>query len=277
MRHSHPGRQAFIRLIQQSEGQIDLIRAALAVASEDRDDVNVEHSLEILDRIVKRIGQYVEPHLPLADRARQVVEYLHHIEGFAGNASTYNDPASSYLHFVLERHIGLPITLSLILLHVGQQLDLPFEPSGLPGHFMVRCTDLGEVLFLDLYNGHVLTSVQCRSFLETQLGYEVPNPERFPPPSHHQILARLLRNLKRIYFQQENFQLALAATERILLVDPNSTEDVRDRGLLRARLGDLHRGLWDLEQYAQLEPMATDIGTLQKYAQALADTFSRRC
>lgn len=276
MRARHPGRQLFLNLVQRPEEQIDLIQASLAVASEDRDDVNVRHSLEMLDHIVERIGHYIEPDMPLADQARRVVEYLHDVEGFGGDASNYDDPSSSYLHLVLERHTGLPITLSLILLHVGQQLGLPFEPSGLPGHFMVRCADSKDVMFLDLFNGRVLDSTQCRSFLETQLGYDVPNPERFPPPSRPQILARLLRNLKRIYFHNENIPLALAATERILLVDPNSTEDVRDRGLLRVRLGDIHRGLWDLERYARLEPMASDITAVRKYVQALADTLRHR-
>lgn len=276
MRHLHPGRQIFIELVRQPEEHIDLIRASLAVACEDRDDVNVEHSLRILDHIVDRISRAIAPGMSLDAQARQVVDYLHHVEGFVGDTNNYDDPSNSYLHMVLERHTGLPITLSLILLHIGQQLGLPFEPSGLPGHFMVRCATSSGVMFLDLFNGHVMTTAQCTAFLRTQLGYEIPNPERFTPPSRHQILTRLLRNLKRTYFQDENFRLALAATERILLVDPNSIEDVRDRGLLHARLGNPHLGLWYLEQYAAFEPMANDLTTVRKYAQALADTLSRR-
>ena len=141
---------------------------------------------------------------------------------------------------------------------------------------MVRCASDDDVLFLDLFNGRVLSSIQCRVFLQSQLGYDVPQPERFPPPTTHQVLARLLRNLKRTYSETEEYGLALAATERILLVDPSSTEDVRDRGLLRSRLGDLHQGLWDLEQYAHLEPMAKDLSTVRKYAQTLGDTLGRR-
>ena len=276
MRHAHPARRLFTTLVRQPYEQIDLIRTALAVASEDCNDVNIKHTLRVLEHIAERSRANINPDQPFATQARQLVEYFHHVEGFAGNSASYDDPSNSYLHHVVLRRKGLPITLSLILLHIGQRLHLPVEPSALPGHFMVRCASEDGILFLDPFNGRVLTSPLCREFLRAQLGYDVPEPERFPPPSRMEVVARLLRNLKRTYFDREHYDLALAATERILIIDPGSAEDVRDRGLLHVRLGNVHRGLWDLEQYAQLEPMAGDIATVRKYAQTLGDTLGRR-
>src|SRR5262249_43545784 len=148
---------------------------------------------------------------------------------FRGDAAVYDDPTTSYLPHVLEQRIGLPITLALVLLHVGWQLGLPFEPAALPAHFMVRLPDPGGALFLDLFYGRVLDNAQCRAFLEKESGYEVPDPDRFPPPSRRQVLARLLRNLKRCHFRREDFRRALLATERIMLLEPTSTDDLRDR------------------------------------------------
>jgi regulator of sirC expression with transglutaminase-like and TPR domain len=276
MPSSRQGRHAFIAAVRRLDEEIDLVGAALAIASEDREGVDVERSLRLLEALVERTRRHLASDAPLARRASAVVEYLHGTEGFAGDARTYDDPQNSYLDLVLERHVGLPITLSLVLWHVGTALGLPFEPAALPGHFMVRCADQADTLFLDLFNGQVYSSAGCRAFLQAQLGYDIHDPERFPPPARAEIVARLLRNLKRSYLQREDMWRALAATERILIVDPASTNDLRDRGLLRAKLGDFHRALHDLEQYALLEPMASDLPTIRTYAQTLAAAMKGR-
>jgi regulator of sirC expression with transglutaminase-like and TPR domain len=122
----------------------------------------------------------------------------------------------------------------------------------------------------------VLNSVQCRAFLHDQLSYEGPDPERLPPPLRRQVLARLLRNLKHSYYRREDWQRALAATERIVLLEPDSADDLRDRGLLRARLGALHLALLDLERYAALEPSAPDQDLIRSRARALAAVLAPR-
>jgi regulator of sirC expression with transglutaminase-like and TPR domain len=253
-----------------------LIRAALAIAWEDTGTIDLEEVGRTLDALVARTRRQLVAHAPLAEQARRIVEYLHRVEGFVGNTAAYDDPYNSYLPEVIERRVGLPITLALVLLHVGWQLNLPFQPSALPGHFMVRCPDPRGMLFLDLFYGRVLTSAQCRAFLRDQINYEGPDPERVPPPHRRQILARLLRNLKLSYYRRENWPQALAATERILVVEPDSADDIRDRGLLRARLGALHLALVDLEKYAMLEPAAPDQELIRSRASALADALAPR-
>ena len=215
-------------------------------------------------------------HSSLPEQAQRIVEYLHRVERFAGNIGVYDDPTLSYLPDVLTHRVGLPITLALVLLHVGWQLDLPFQPAALPGHFMVRCPDPHGPLFLDLFYGRVLNSAQCSEFLRDQLNYEGPGPERLPIPQRRQVVARLLRNLKRSYYRREDWPLALAATDRILLVEPDSGDDVRDRGLLRARLGEMHLALVDLEHYAMLEPAASDHELIRSRAQTIADAIAPR-
>lgn len=271
-----PGRQLLLRMVRRPDEQIDMIRAALAIAWEDLGAVDVEEALRDLQGLVARTREHLIPAASTAEQAERVLEYLHGVEGFVGNMAAYYDPANSYLPEVLERRVGLPITLSLVLLHVGWQLGLPFEPADLPGHFMVRCPDPGGSLFLDLFHGRVLDNAQCRAFLQNQRQHEVPDPDRFPPPSRRRILARMLRNLKGSYVRQEDWLKALAATERILILDPDASEDIRDRGLLRARLGDLHLALLDLERYAMLEPMAADQALIRKHAQTVAEVLGQR-
>ncbi len=278
MEGENPGRRLLLQTIRGRDDQIDLVRAAIAIAWEDRGAIDMDETLHRLDSLVARTRRHVTRDAPPAHLARQIVDYLHHGEGFLGTPKVYEDydPANSYLPEVLERRIGLPILLALLVLHIGWQLGLPLEPANLPGHFMARWTGPEETLFLDLFYGRVLDSAECRAFLQQQIGHAITDPARFPQPSRRQVLARLLRNLKGSYFRREDFPRALAATERILLMEPESGTDLRDRGLLRARLGALHWALLDLERYAAMEPMAADHELIRKHARTLADTLGQR-
>ncbi len=272
----HPGRRLLLTTVRRSDDHIDLARAALAIAWEDLGDVDVDTCLERLDALVHHTRKHAVLRGSYTAQARQIVDYLHHVEGFTGNVHDYDDPSNSYLPHVLDRRVGLPITLSLVTLYVGWQLGMPFAPAALPGHFMVRCDVPDGVFFVDLFFGRVLDTYQCRSFLQHQIGHSIADPARFPVPTRRQVLARMLRNLKGSYFRREEFELALAATERILLLEPRSGPDLRDRGLLRARLGGLHAALLDLDRYAEIEPMAVDIDLIRKHARLLADTIGQR-
>jgi regulator of sirC expression with transglutaminase-like and TPR domain len=274
----NPGRRLLLQTVRRPDSQIDLVRAALAIAWEDRGTIDMDRVLHRLDALVARTRPHVFPDRPTTEQAQQVVEYLHHVEGFVGTPRVYedDDPANSYLPEVLERRVGLPILLALLLLHVGRHLGLPLEPANLPGHFMVRCSRPEGDLFLDLFYGRVRENAACRTFLQERIGHAISDPARVPQPSRRQVLARLLRNLKFSYFRREDFPKALAATERILLMEPESSTDVRDRGMLRAHLGDLHRALADLERYAAMDPIAADHEIVRKHAQTLADMLGQR-
>jgi len=273
---NNPGRQLLLQILRRRDDQIDLIRAALAISWEDLGSIDLDETNRALDALVARTRSHLQTDVPLERQAEQIVDYLHRGEGFQAHPAAYNDPSSSYLPAVLEHHTGLPILLSLILLHVGWKLSLPLQPAALPGHFMVRCQSDKGPIFLDLCYGRVLDTNACRVFLQTQLGYEVPNPERFPTPSRRLVLARLLRNLKSCYFRLEDWERALAATERIIMLDPESSDDIRDRGLFRARTGRIHLALLDFERYALIEPAAPDLEIIRKHAIVLATALEKR-
>jgi regulator of sirC expression with transglutaminase-like and TPR domain len=92
------------------------------------------------------------------------------------------------------------------------------------------------------------------------------------PPSPRSILLRILRNLKGAYIQREQFERALAAVDRMLLLAFDAAE-LRDRGLLRARLGHWSGALADLEHYAHMAPQASDLETIRRQVRALAEAM----
>lgn len=95
------------------------------------------------------------------------------------------------------------------------------------------------------------------------------------PPSPRAILLRILRNLKGAYIQREQFERALAAVDRMLMLSFDAAE-LRDRGLLRARLGHWSGALADLEHYAHMAPQASDLETIRRQVYALAEAMVPR-
>ena len=174
---------------------------------------------------------------------------------------------------MLETHAGLPITLSVVYLEVGWRLGLPVAGVALPGHFLARFGMGADAIFIDPFNrGRLWTYDQCEIQIATFYGSVTRQmiDQIMEPPSRRAILARILRNLKNIYAEREDVAAALAATERIFLLEPDNPQELRDCGLLRARLGQLHRALEDLDRYARIAPHAPDLPRIQQQARALA-------
>ena len=100
-------------------------------------------------------------------RLHRLREYLFEELGFSGDRDDYFDPRNSHLNEVLNRRLGIPITLSLVLIEVGRRLDLEMEGIGLPGHFITGARIAGEQVLLDPFNrGALLTAESCRELVE---------------------------------------------------------------------------------------------------------------
>lgn len=116
---------------------------------------------------------------------------------FSGNSLDYYDADNSYMNRVLDRRMGIPITLSLVYLFLARRVGLKMEGVGFPGHFVVRFSCSDEEQFVDAFNrGRVLSRSDCARFL-TAAGFE-PRPEHFVPSPPREILCRMLRNLVHI-------------------------------------------------------------------------------
>jgi regulator of sirC expression with transglutaminase-like and TPR domain len=273
MQDLHPARTRFRALIRQPESRLNLAEAALCIAWEDQRDGRPAEWLRELDALAE------QARLRLAGLAqpREIVlalnSYLFGEREFRGNTWQYNDPVNSFLDRVLETHAGLPITLSVVYLEVGWRLGLPVAGVALPGHFLVRFGMGADAIFIDPFNrGRLWTYDQCEIQITTFYGSVNRQmiDQIMEPPSRRAILARILRNLKNIYAEREEVPAALAATERIFLLEPDNPQELRDCGLLRARLGHLHRALEDLDRYARMAPHAPDLPRIKQQVRALA-------
>jgi len=173
-----------------------------------------------------------------------------------GNREDYYDPRNSYLNEVLDRGLGIPITLSVVYLEVAWRLRLPLEGVGMPGHFLVRHPPTG--LLRDPFNrGTLLDRDGAMALLSAIAGRPVADqPGLLPAADNRQILTRMLANLKQIFVLRGDNARALAAVDRILLLNPLAVSELRDRGLLHYQLGNLAAAIADLEAVRDLFPQS---------------------
>ena len=274
MQTINPARTRFRALLRQPGERLNLAEAALCIAWEEQGDDHVDDSLHLLDTLTAGAGARVSGYTTPAAIVNGINRYLFGEMGYHGNVGNYADPANSYLDRVLAKRVGLPITLSIIYMEIGWRLGLPVSGLALPGHFLVRYTTGDETIYIDPFNrGRIWSHAECVTQIGTFYGEVSPAlvARIMAPPTKRQILARMLRNLKGLYIERGALVRSLSIVDRILLADPDSAQDVRDRGLMRARLGALHGALEDLDRYARMAPGATDIQHIRHEARALAE------
>jgi len=245
--------------VERPDREIDLGRAALVLARVEYADLDIGAYLGRLGELAAEAesGCRKCTDLNLLHRVR---EYLFAEQGFTGNRVDYRDPRNSFLNDVLDRRLGIPITLSLLLIEVGRQLGLAIEGIGLPGHFVTGIRLGGEQILLDPFNGGaLLTPDLCADLVARAVGRRVSLTEAdFAPVTKRQLLGRMLRNLKGIYWQREEWEKAVEIVDRLLVLEPRTGEEWRDRGVALAHLGDFRRGLADWERYLTDFPNAPD-------------------
>lgn len=241
----------FAELLGRDDDEIELGRAALLFAAVEYPGLDVEAGLRALDRL----ADLVRPHLatPLApeETVRLLAHILHDEQGFRGNAEDYYDPRNSYLHEVLERRLGIPISLATLYLELGRRLGLPFEGVGMPGHFLVRLRHPVSPVLLDPFEGGVIVGQdECEARLRGLYGPGVRlRPSMLAAVGTRAIVFRMLNNLKMIYARQSDWPRVVRTIELLLIAEPGASGEYRDRGAAHLRTGDLKRARADFEHY----------------------------
>ncbi len=253
---------------------LDLVRAASRLGQLESSPSDVQGVLDELDRMGAELHDRFQAAPPEEGRLQVMNRYLFDELGFRGNADDYYDPRNSFLGKVLRRKTGLPITLSLVYVEVGRRVGLEMAGVGFPGHYLVRYDDEHGSLFVDPFHaGRVLEEEDLGGFLREMSGQEVPlDPALLRPVTERETLARMLYNLKGLYMTSEDFEKLLQVMDLLLLLDPQSFLDLRDRGLLQYELGEFLKARSDLQAYLELDPSAGDAEVIREH---LSDIESR--
>jgi len=242
---------------------VDLGHAALHVARLFCADLDVAREHAELDELAERVRPSIEREAPGLGRVRGLVAALHGAEGFVGNAAAFEDPRSSFLHEVLRRRSGLPISLALVYTEVGRRSGVPLFGIGFPGHFLVGFGP-GPDAIVDAFSGELLGAGEYEQRLRALLGAGARLvPALLAPASPRQILVRMLTNLKFLYAQRGEDAESLVACQAIFELAPGDAINLRDRGLLFDRLGHTAAALRDLERFAELAPDDPALASVQ--------------
>jgi regulator of sirC expression with transglutaminase-like and TPR domain len=264
-------RKTFQQLVTLPDNAIPLAEAALLMACEEYPQLDLRPYIETLDRMAAEAQQMIR----LTDSPITAIEKINNVLfdqfGFRGNSEDYYDPRNSFFNDVLDRRLGIPITLSTLYLEVSRRLKFPIVGVGMPGHFVVKYITRNEELFLDpFHRGELLSRDDCRERIKEMYGGSIAFSERLlERVTNRQILARMLNNLKAIYLKAEAFDKALNVVDMMMMTEPDDIEQFRDRGLLRLQLRQFAAAKQDLEYYVRHAPESEDRAKIEDHIKEL--------
>ena len=258
-------------LLERPDHEIDLARAALLVAAEDDPALDPEAALATLRAWGDRLASAVPAECNSLQRLARLRNFMFEELGFRGDVQGYYSPENSLLHSVMERRLGIPLTMGLVFLELGWRLGLDLQGVAFPSHFLVRLAGETEDLLLDAYDhGGSVHEEDCRRMLlASSAGMIQYHEGMIASIGRRDTLGRLLHNLKIAWLREGDDARALSATERLLLVYPGSPPEVRDRGLLLYRLDEYREALEALEFYLELRPDGVDREEVEQHVGAL--------
>ena len=252
-------RDAFARMLKLPEAELDVAAAALLIAAEEYPELRPITYLNQLDRMATQLKQRIRGEVEPSRVVERSNTYFFEEQHFKGNRDEYYDPRNSFLNEVLERRVGIPITLAVVYVAVGERAGLPVRGVGMPGHFLVKYAPAAGEIFIDAFNGRTLSREDCAKMLQEMYGESIEmRPSLLQPSTKRQILARILNNLKSLYLSRGDLPRALAASDRIMMADPHLTSEWRDRGLIFFQLRRDSEALKDFSRYLGVRPEPED-------------------
>lgn len=265
------GLEAFRLEIGKRDGEIDLARASLAIALYRYPSLDAQFYIRMLDDIARPLEGIAQDLKEPREILRAVNDRLYRGLGFQGNIHDYGDPRNSYLNEVLDRHLGIPITLAVVYLEVARRIGFPLLPVSFPGHFLVKHVAPREELILDPFNqGLQVNDADLQHLLDGFYQGRVKlDRSMLRPAARGETLYRLLNNLKIAHIKAKEPDLALAVVARMLVLQPDSAVDVRDRGFALHALSRHQEAAGDLRRYLEMSPGAPDAGQVRGIVDAV--------
>ena len=262
----------FDLLMQLDTEYIKLDCAALHLARDAYPHIDLPTYLRRLDALADEVAD-LRPGLDATLRYEAMQEVLVDEHRFGGNGDDYYDPGNSYL---LDRGVGIPISLSIIWVEVARRLKWPVTGVGFPGHFLVRFDDPSRFVIADPFNeGRSLSIDDCRKLLRDTAGKdEVLRPEHLAPIDTRAVLARLLNNLRTIYLVNNDWARLADVLHRLAAVEPHNGQHLCELASLHCRLGNMRTAYAHLAVYLERIPESDDTPLVRQGLQRIEAAIS---
>lgn len=256
--------------------EINVPRAALQFARAIAyPDLDIAAYMAMLHDISEVAAEYIDLTRPISHQAEQLSTFLFDTFGFQGNTNRYDDPRNSFLNVVLERRLGIPITLSIIYVDIAVRLGIPAYGISLPGHFIVGVHERDAEIWLDPFHvGRRLDLTDCAGLIKMSTGFEGPlEAGWFAPSAGRDVLARMLANLRASYVSSASWNKAAAVIQLLRQTQPQEAEHLRDLGLVYYHQGRLSKAAHYLNAYLHQVPFAADAEVIRDGMKHLLDEW----
>lgn len=237
---------------------VDLAELNLHLAADVYPDLDVPVYLSQLDDLSERLTPRLSG--DLSARTAELGHFLFVECGFSGNTSDYYDPRNSYLNDLLDRRLGIPISLAVLAMRVGAGCGLNVVGVGLPGHFIAKTIDRDEeVLFDPFHGGQLLDESGCEELVTAVTGHPFhAHDESLAATPPGLIVQRMLSNLKAVYLKATDFPRGAKVIRRLMQVIPDDPSQERDLGACLLHCGLPGRAMEHLQAYLTRSPGAED-------------------
>ena len=266
---------AFRQAVLVPDSQIDLGHAALIIATHKYPDLDIQRELSLFDSLASVAETRMSPDSDPLQKINAISTYLFEEIGFRGNDQDYYNPKNSYLNEVLSTRLGIPITLSLLCMEVAKRLSVELVSIGMPGHLVIRHSDITDLFIDPFHKGILLSQSECIERVTSITQGRLPwNDSYLTPLSNTEFLARMLRNLKSIYLKESSYREAQIIMNLLLEVNPEALSERRDRGIVNFQLGNYRDSLDDLEIYLDSGISGSEASSITKLIWKLRDLLS---
>lgn len=269
----------FASLVQQDES-IPLFEAAMAIAQDSEPELDLTAQQIAVDTLAAKLRRRLPADASHVQKLRMLNHFFYHELGFAGNLNDYYDPDNSYLHRVITTRRGIPISLAMVYMELGQQIGLDVKGISFPGHFLMKLSVQSGDIILDPFNGTSLSREELEERLEPyfiQQSYrgDTSLATYLQDAQPREILVRMLHNLKVLFTEQLQWQRVLGVQQRLVILLPDAITERRDRGLAYANLECPQAALQDLEAYLAERPHAADANAIRDRLAELRNACKR--
>ena len=216
--------------------QFNLVEKCLKFAQVlEYPDLDVEEYIQKINRIGKSLKESVNDVKNPTYLISMLNEHLFENLGFSGDDNDYFNPNNNFLNEVINKKSGLPITISILYAEVAKFIGLDLKIVGFPSHILVKYNE--EMILDPFYDGRLLDVDDLQEILDTNFSGQLEfQPEFLDEIKSEQILLRMTRNLKNSYIQSFVYDKALRCTNMVLAIEPESPEDIRDKGYSRRKI-----------------------------------------
>jgi len=269
--HAPTALEYFASLVAD-DASFALTETAVSIAHDEYPTLDSQGVLGEIDALAARLKARIAADAAPMQRLRLLNRFFFQELGFAGNVNDYYDARNSYLHCVLQTRRGIPITLAIVYLEIAAQIGLHPNGVSFPGHFLVKLRmPQGEVV-IDPFTGQSMSREALDALLVPYRRRQglAGSPSSLPlalflqAASPREIIARVLRNLKEIHRNADDWQRLHAVMQRLVILLPTAWEERRDRGLAAARLGAGDAAAADLSAYLEHVPHAGDRSAIEE-------------